>query len=352
MNIKKYFPMNSAGVMDMTFDIYKRSFWMQIFLSIIINTISGVVMGILVFGGVFAGVVAAMSQSTALMVAVFVVVGIISLVFGLVVSAALGAGCLCLGKQAFYGERVDISRALTDTMKAVTRVATVMLAEALVMVPLTLLLLSPFIVALTMSVVNGYYLDLSNAALAGVVVYSVLAVLVVGLAANFFILSVPIALFEKSYFFKPLARSVKLLKNDFWKTFGVRLIFGVVIYVISYALVSVVSLGVEYTGILSEFTGSASDVLQLYSALGWQYAVSALISTVLQPLSGILTAVIYFNQRIKKEGMDIEIGLEILERERLEAERREKLRLAREYREAQRAEAELNAELTRRDANV
>ena len=62
------------------------------------------------------------------------------------------------------------------------------------------------------------------------------------------------------------------------------------------------------TGNTPSFMGlwTVTSILQVY--------VSAFVSFLTAPMEGILVALIYFNQKIKKDGLDIEIGLERLTR--------------------------------------
>jgi hypothetical protein len=119
--------------------------------------------------------------------------------------------------------------------------------------------------------------------------------------SNIYALSIPVAVFEKRSFFSAVIRSWLLLKGEFWKILGLRILWVVVIYIFMYAaqgLWLTVS-GIFYISPAFEYMGMMTSTVMVF-----------LISFLVGPLEGIFPAVIYFNQRIKKEGMDIELCIE------------------------------------------
>ena len=85
-----------------------------------------------------------------------------------------------------------------------------------------------------------------------------------------------------------------------------RTLWTVMVFLFSYSI---------YGIFLTVWTVVLPDIIQfeilgMVSEAGLWLAIGILVG----PLEGIMTAIIYFNQRIKKDGLDIEIGLERLNR--------------------------------------
>jgi len=140
-------------------------------------------------------------------------------------------------------------------------------------------------------------------------------VLIYVIYSNIFALSVPVAIFEKRLFFATVARSFQLLKNDFWKILAIRMLWAVLVYLISYSaqglLLAIIAAIAFLAGNVADIGALwfASEILQFYISL-----FTLFIGIVIGPMEGIMTALIYFNQKIKKDGLDIEIGLHRLMR--------------------------------------
>ena len=127
--------------------------------------------------------------------------------------------------------------------------------------------------------------------------------------SNIFSLSVAVAIFERQMFFSAISRSWQLIKGNFWGIFGVRTIWALAVLAISYAAQGVLSLFNIFMGGIIGFGGST--LIGLYAALSVLVGlISFVISFAVMPLEGILHASIYFNQRIKKEGLDIDDAIE------------------------------------------
>ncbi|MCL2363258.1 MAG: hypothetical protein FWC71_01190 [Defluviitaleaceae bacterium] len=302
--------MNAAELMDRVFDVYKRSFWKQLAYAAIVATAStfalGLIIGVLGIGAIF---IASVGEVSALGVTSLIFIFLAIIVFALLMQAALTAGAILLSRETFMGRIIRLP--MKQLMGAILRAFTALLAQ--------LILLTPF-TAVVVGLVYGYirfsfYVDiLANSRLYYVLLIILLVAVVAGflLFMHLFSLSVAVAVTERSYFFNALVRGVNLLRGDFWRLFGVRMIWFVIIFVFVGTAQGLLMLVPSLLGIL--FAGTPA-ILIIAFVLNMFFMVGSMaVSFAMYPLDGILTAVIFFNQRIKKEGLDMEISIEELYR--------------------------------------
>ncbi|MDR1913299.1 MAG: hypothetical protein LBQ68_02270, partial [Clostridiales bacterium] len=129
---------------------------------------------------------------------------------------------------------------------------------------------------------------------------------------HYFILAVPAGLFDRKHFFAALIHSYRLIKGEFWKTLGIRCIFYGGIIMLQYSLMSLPG---GLIGILIAFTSDNPILLVSISSTAWllYYGISIITGVIASSFINILTSVIFFNQKMKKEGLHIAMILERLE---------------------------------------
>jgi Membrane domain of glycerophosphoryl diester phosphodiesterase len=138
------------------------------------------------------------------------------------------------------------------------------------------------------------------AVIAGLVLCIVGAVWVgVGLAV-----AVPALILERGRVTESLGRSWNLVQGGWWRTFGILLLGVVIIYVIQLA-VSIPLLVVSFvlSGVFSDPSGPTSLVpVEAFSALA-----GIIAGTITYPFQASMTALIYVDRRMRKEGLDLEL---------------------------------------------
>ena len=302
--------MNAAELMDSVFDVYKRSFWKQLAYAAIASTVSSVVFGILIgILGVGSIIILAGTNAAALQVTTVILIVLAVVVFALLIQAVMTAGAILLSRETFMGRFIRLP--MKQLMSAIWRAFTALLAQ--------LILLTLYIAA-AVGLIYGYVRFAPYVAVLSYTrfYYILLIILLVAIAIGFlllahlFSLSVAVAITERSVFFHALVRGVTLLRGDFWRLLGVRVMWFIIIFVFLGTSQGLLMLLPSLLGILLAGTPLVMVLIFLFNLI---FMVGSMVITfALYPLDGILTAVVFFNQRIKKEGLDLEISIEELYR--------------------------------------
>jgi len=309
--MQNYLPMNAAALMDRVFDLYKATFKMQIAFSLIIGIISfilmmilGIAMVVVTIGaiGITAGVGGVADEYAAVLMAVtLVLLGMLPLYMAWIYLSA--SGHILISKQAFYGEVPRLP--FRELFSAFLRIMSAGLAQIILSLPWVAVIgvMIYFAVAGYGDAFEFIFMIPPWVLVVGSIIYALLYIVY----SNIFALSIPAALFEGRVFFGSIVRSLQLMRGDFWRILGLRLLWALLVFLFSYSAQGLV---VGVVGILAHSAGTVLAFAELWAATGiLQFYASLAVSILVGPMEGIMTALIYFNQRIKKDGLDIEIGL-------------------------------------------
>ncbi|UQA95120.1 DUF7544 domain-containing protein [Streptomyces halobius] len=122
-------------------------------------------------------------------------------------------------------------------------------------------------------------------------------------------LASPALMLEKQGVMAALRRSAKLVRGSWWRVFGVQLL--------AYLLLLVVEFAVQIPTTLIAFLADGESLMNWAdgtgSTTGWTFltvlGVGAVISSTLSfPISAGVTALIYMDQRIRREALDLELA--------------------------------------------
>lgn len=123
-----------------------------------------------------------------------------------------------------------------------------------------------------------------------------------------FSLASPALMLEKSTVFKALGRSSKLVQGTWWRIFGItaltQIITGIVSAIIVWPLtiVGVAAFGGGLSGMENGTASTAWGALVL-SGIG-----SIIAQTIVMPILAGVTVLLYVDQRIRREGLDLELA--------------------------------------------
>ncbi|MDT7727528.1 MAG: hypothetical protein QOI21_4104 [Actinomycetota bacterium] len=121
----------------------------------------------------------------------------------------------------------------------------------------------------------------------------------------FFALASPALILERARVGQAFGRSRKLVSGSFWRVFGILLLATVISWAISFVIGIPFSLGGgAFNGIFNP-----GEVPSLSTGALILQAVGEVISqTIVAPFIALVTVLVYIDQRMRKEGMDIELA--------------------------------------------
>lgn len=309
------YPMNAAELMDRAVHVYKKSFGKQLAFSAIFGVITYFASVILLFiffmvAIDFAGVAlfsaftpivgGGAAYGSGVILSVLLLVLVIVLPFVFLWYAISSAGHCVISGPAFFGFKAKTPFKQLPPMAG--RIFFALIAQAIASLP--------FVGVAVLFVVSGMFEVLIARAPWIFALMNFIFLVLLLLYLNVFSLSVAVAVFEKKTFFNALLRSWVLIKGEYWKIAGMRLVWLLSTGIISMALSGVFALANILIALFITTTGMGMvgaailGIVNMFAML-----VSIAVTIIVRPLDGVFNATLYFNQRIKKEGLDIEARL-------------------------------------------
>ncbi|OEU87149.1 hypothetical protein DB35_26935 [Streptomyces abyssalis] len=202
--------------------------------------------------------------------------------------------------RAVLGRSVSVGEAWRDSRPQMLRL-------------LGLLFLLPLLVALAMfagSAPGGVLLA------AGLRTLGV-AVLLVGLLAGLvaavwiwvrFSLAAPALMLEKQGVITAMRRSAKLVRGSWWRVFGVQMLATILVVIVA----SIIQMPATLIGMVVSGQG-VSAFAEGTPATSWSYLIAVgigavIASTITFPIRAGVTALLYLDQRIRREALDLELA--------------------------------------------
>ncbi|MFF3646965.1 hypothetical protein [Streptomyces sp. NPDC002564] len=121
-------------------------------------------------------------------------------------------------------------------------------------------------------------------------------------------LASPALMLEKQGIKKSLARSVKLVRGSWWRVFGIQLLAAIIANVVASIIV------IPFSFIAGAVSGDGvSGFLNNTGELGWTFLIisgvgSIIGSTLTFPITAGVTVLLYIDQRIRREALDLELA--------------------------------------------
>ncbi|MFB7575062.1 glycerophosphoryl diester phosphodiesterase membrane domain-containing protein [Streptomyces sp. NPDC056165] len=123
-----------------------------------------------------------------------------------------------------------------------------------------------------------------------------------------FSLASPALMLEKQGIAKSMSRSAKLIRGSWWRVFGIQLLAGLIA-----GLVSAV-IAIPFFALAMVFgAGGMSAFLSGTPNVGWAYLIitgigAVLSSTITFPITAGVTVLLYIDQRIRREALDLDLA--------------------------------------------
>ncbi|MER5614142.1 glycerophosphoryl diester phosphodiesterase membrane domain-containing protein [Streptomyces sp. NPDC002215] len=173
---------------------------------------------------------------------------------------------------------------------------------------LTLLLALISSAVLTVGLLPGMLLGSAAGAGLALLGFMVAFVVVIWLMVRFCLAS-PALMLERQSITTSMRRSAKLVRGAWWRTFGILALTGLLTLIVAVIVTipfGVIAVAVDGDGIGSALTDGSTD-------FGWPFLIvsgigEVIISTITYPLSAGVMALLYIDQRIRREALDLELA--------------------------------------------
>ncbi|MFE1861366.1 glycerophosphoryl diester phosphodiesterase membrane domain-containing protein [Streptomyces anandii] len=202
--------------------------------------------------------------------------------------------------RAVLGKPVRLGEAWRDARPQVLKLFGLILLLLLIgVVVFGVGMLPGILVAISGSPFGGLALALLGGLGAGVVA--------VWLAVRFSLAS-PALMLEKQGIRQAMSRSAKLVRGSWWRVLGIQLLAAVIVGVVSAVI------AIPFSLIAAAFSGDGiSGLLNGTGDLGWTYfvisGIGAVIASMIKfPISAGVTVLLYIDQRIRREALDLELA--------------------------------------------
>ncbi|KOU76412.1 membrane protein [Streptomyces sp. MMG1533] len=183
--------------------------------------------------------------------------------------------------------------------------------QVLKLLGLILLLMLIAVGIVLVGVLPGILVAVSGEAGAGAAV-AVLGGLGAGVVAVWlmmrFSLASPALMLEKQGIVKSMSRSAKLVRGSWWRVFGIQLLAGIIANIMAAIVV------LPFTFLAAAFSGDGfTGFMEGTGDLGWTFLIISGIGSVIGsmitfPITAGVTVLLYIDQRIRREGLDLELA--------------------------------------------
>lgn len=178
---------------------------------------------------------------------------------------------------------------------------------------LGLLILLPLLVALAMFVGAAPGAVLLAAGFRALGISMLIVGLLAGVVAAVWIwvrfsLAAPALMLEKQGVITAMRRSAKLVRGSWWRVFGVQILATILVVIVA----SVLQMPATLIGMFASGQG-LSAFAEGTPPTGWSYLISVgigavIASTITFPIRAGVTALLYLDQRIRREALDLELA--------------------------------------------
>ncbi|WP_410605389.1 hypothetical protein [Amycolatopsis sp. lyj-90] len=121
---------------------------------------------------------------------------------------------------------------------------------------------------------------------------------------TFWALASPAFILERGTVMESFRRSVKLVSGMFWRVFGILLLATV----IASFLASIITLPFSFGAFMSIFGNLNEMYVPSTGDLILQSVGTVISQTIVGPFTALVTVILYIDQRMRREGMDIELA--------------------------------------------
>lgn len=309
--------MGLSEIMDRAIDILRKYMKSIVLYSLCYGLIYTAGVFVLVFGG---GIFIALSEVVSPNVVVPVVFISIMVIIAAVMGMASRVGIIKISGQVYDDEKVGLGEALGASFKNLHKVAGLFLIEIILFLPIGAVFGG--IIYFTVrffdfsSGFTGSYGPMGVALIIVTILVFLSLIFVLLVYSTMFSFALQAVVIERNGIITSVKRSFILIKNNFWKIFGTTLLMGLTIYAVQSSLTSFITLILSLLYLLIKFLNMPMDYLSFinltFSLANWPISIISWL--IITPMGTIMTTLLYYNQRFKKEGYDMIVRLKDIQK--------------------------------------
>jgi len=269
------------------------------------------VLGAIIVGGILFAIAIGLNLSP-------IIIGIFSLILGIGIFTFIMSfkiGLIKISSQEFLEDRIFGSQAIGASFKKVFVILGVILMEMVLFLP---------VLGVFFAVGYVFYNSLKQPLLwvgmydsygIGTIILFSIFVLLLSISVMAYItvfsFSFHAVALENKGVFAALKRSFNLVKKDYFKILGCIVLFNLTVYAIVYSLQSFFAVLASIIFMILRFLNIEQDFIS-FATMAYNYSswpISILSWLVISPIGTIMLTYLYYNQRFKKEGYDITLRL-------------------------------------------
>jgi hypothetical protein len=308
--------MNLSEIMDRAIVILRKNiksialfsfgYGVIAFIGIIIVGIIGTIIGL---------ITAAISKNVVLSIIIVsvLVLFIVAFIFSYYI------GIIKISSQEFIKEEVFAHTAIKASFKSIFKVFVIVIIAFIIFVPVIAAFGGVgYILVKTFDATNIKY-GLFKGTEITIAILSLLYILAAMFASvallTWFSFSLHSLIIEKISIIKSIKKSFYLVRKEYWKVFGANVIFILTVAALRLSADLLLSTASSFIYLVLKLINFKQDYFTflstIYSYANWP--LSIVLMMVITPIGTIMLTMLYFNQRFKKEGFDLELRLKEIE---------------------------------------
>lgn len=304
--------MGLTEIMDKSIDALKKYIKTIITYNLAYGSLCFIgILGAIIVGGILIAIALGLNLNP-------IVFGVVSSVLGIGIFTFIMTfkiGLIKISSQEFFEDRIYASQAVGASFKKVFVVLGVLLVEMILFLPIFGVFAALDYVfynkiqqpLLWIEMYDNY--EISTIIL--MIIFVLLLILAVLAYITIFSFAFHAVAIENKGVIAALKRSYNLVRGDYFKILGCTILFNLSIYAIVYSLQSFLGILASLVFMILKFLNIQQDILS-FATMAYNYSswpISILSWLVISPIGTIMLTYLYYNQRFKKEGYDITLRL-------------------------------------------
>ncbi|WP_426347958.1 hypothetical protein ACPWSR_09300 [Alloiococcus sp. CFN-8] len=311
-----------AEIMDKSLDILRQKFKDIVMYNLVYTMILGIVGFLLIVLFAILGIFLVSSSDEFSGVITYVSV-LLTILLGLYLS--LGTGVINIASKTVLGEKTSIGKSISLAFKAILKTLALTFLVALTLIPAIIIFyyMGRGFIDSFFNFINFGTFTFRLQWLIFIIIplfMLLLAFFVAILYLIFYIYILQEMIIEKKGPIRAIKGSYRLIKNNYFTTLKNVFLVLLSVYGIRYSFESIVTLVVAIIYLAGVLFGIEQDMMTIFTGIYGVMTVplTALTWLVITPVFFIMTTVMYYNERAKKDGIDLYMKLETLKKQRKE----------------------------------